>query len=312
MRKKFNIQRFAEENIIKTTDIEPAISVDLTTRLAENIKTLRKVMGITQMDPMAEGTIIKIYKVVQNNTPEQVAEGEIIPLTNIERKLDRTIELTLDKYRKVTTAEAIQRSGRKNSVNVTDTKLMSSIRKNIKTKFFDILSDGTGTASGANLQKATSAAWGKLQKYYDDMDATPIYFMSSEDVADYLGEKPVTTQTLFGMTYIENFLGLGDTFVTPSIEKGKVIATVKENLHCAYTPAASGEVGKSLDLIGDETGFVGMRHSVDEKTAGVQTLALSSTIFYPELLDGVIVSTIGGESNGGQGDHGDQGDQGNP
>lgn len=296
MIKRFDLQLFAEDNIIVTTDLEPAISVDFVTGFTKNIKELQELLGIHTMERMNEGTIIKIYKMTKKNSPEQVAEGEIIPLTKFDRKLDRSIELTLNKYRKLTTAEAIQRSGKNVAVNMTDAEMEASVRKEIKTDIFTTLVTGTGTATGTTLQKALAAAWGELQKYYNDMDATPVYFVSSEDVAEYLGDAVVTTQTAFGMSYIENFLGLGRTIISPNVPKGKVIATAQENLRGVYVPATGGDVGETLGLTGDITGLIGMRHDVDEKTAGYATLMLSGVKFFPEFIDGVIVSTIEGGS----------------
>lgn len=294
--RKFNLQRFAAPTgTIVTTDLEPAISIDFASRLASNITELQQVLGITEMIPMANGTSIKIYKMTQESTPAQVAEGETINLTKINQKVAKTIDLTLKKFRKATTAEAIQRSGRSLAVNKTDEKLLSGIQGGIKKDFYDLLATGTGTASGTNLQTTLSAAWGALKKFYVDQDATPIYFVSSDDVADYLGTAPITLQTAFGMSYIEDFLGLGTVVVTPSLTKGKLIATAKENLNGAYVPASSGDVAQSFNLTGDSTGMVGMTHYVVGSNATVETLAMTGVVFFPELLDGVIVGTISGE-----------------
>ena len=101
MEKKFRLsglQLFAaEENTTKTTDLEPAISVDFTSRLQSNITELQNLLGITDLDPVTSGSNIKIYKMEQVNTPQQVGEGETIGLTKIQQKLARTIEMTLPK-----------------------------------------------------------------------------------------------------------------------------------------------------------------------------------------------------------------------
>lgn len=294
MKKKFklNIQLFAEDNIIKTTDIEPAISIDHVNRISSNINELRDVLGITELEPMNAGTIIKIYQMAQENTPAQVGEGETINLTKITRKLVDTIELKLNKYRKSTTAEAIQKSGRQISINKTDEKLISGIQKEIKTKFYDALKKGTGSATGTTLQNTMSAVWGALKKKFEDEDATPVYFISVDDAADYLGNAQITTQSAFGMTYFENFLGLGTTFIVPSIEKGKVYGTAKENLNGAYVPAGSGDVAESFGLMADEIGMVGMTHVIKSDNATIETLAFSGVVFYPEFADKIIVGTI--------------------
>lgn len=288
----------ATENMIKKADVAPAISVDFTSRLKENIDMLCKVLGIVDPDKMTAGNLIKIYKYEVTNNPAQVAEGETVPLTKVEKTLAKTVELKLNKFRKETTAEAIQASGRDVAINKTDNKLISKIRKDIKSTFFGELMNGTGKATGENLQKTLANAWAAVAKYYEDEDATPIYFISAEDLADYLGEAPVGLANTFGLSYVENFLGLGTAVVVPSLKKGKVIATATQNLRCAYAPT-SGDASGEFGLVSDETGLIGMKHSCNDENVTIMTLIMTSVVFYPELLDGVIIGTIGG--NGGSG-----------
>lgn len=295
MKKYIDLQLFAAEtNITATGDLEPVISVDHVSKLTANINELRQVLGITELEPMSAGTTIKIYKMEQVNTPAQVAEGETITLTKIERKLARTVELVLKKFRRNTTAESIQKVGRDTAINKTDEKLVSGIQKGIKSDFYKMLTDGTGTATGTTLQSALSAAWGAIKKFYADEDATPIYFVSSEDVADYLGTAQVTMQQAFGMSYIQDFLGLGTVVISPVLASGTLYATAKENLHGAYIPANSGDVARTFGLTSDTTGLVGITHHPVSGNATVDTLAMSGIVFYPEMLDGVIKATITG------------------
>ena len=294
-RKLMNLQLYAvPTNETTTSDLAPAISVDFTTRISENINTLQEILGVTNMTPMAAGTLIKLYR-EEVTVAEQVAEGEVIGLSKVTRVLADTKELTLGKYRKQVTAEAIQKYGRDMAINRTDEKLIGEIRKQIKADFFTVISAGTGAAgSGENLQKALANVWAALQKKYVDTDVTPVYFVSSDDVADYLGDAAITLQTAFGFSYVENFLGLGKAIVHPSLTKGTVIGTVVENLNGAYVPANGGDLAESFDLTGDESGFVGMTHQAATDNASITTLLFCSVLFYPELLDGVFKATITG------------------
>lgn len=293
MNKLIDLQLFsAETNTTVKADLEPAISIDCVSKLSSNITELQRVLGVAEMEPMSAGTTIKIYKMEQTNTPDQVGEGETIALTKINRKLARTVELVLKKYRKNTTAEAIQKVGRDIAINKTDEKLISGIQKGIKKDFYAMLLTGTGTATGTTFQSALAAAWGAITKFYEDEDATPIHFVSSDDVADYLGTAQVTLQQAFGMSYIEDFLGLGTVVINPNMTKGKIASTAKENLHGAYIPANSGDVAQTFGLTSDTTGLVGITHQPISNNATVDTLAMSGVVFYPELLDGVILTTI--------------------
>lgn len=293
MKKYFDMQLFAEENMNAAADLEPGISIDFVSKITSNIAELQKVLGIAEMEPMSAGTTIKIYKMEQVNTPNQVGEGETIALTKVERKLARTIELVLKKFRRNTSAEAIQKVGRNMAINQCDEKLVSGIQKGIKQDFFDVMLAGEGTGvDGVGLQATLANAWGKLNVYHEDEGVSPIHFLSPLDVAEYLGGAQITMQTAFGLSYVEDFLGLGTVIVSPRVTKGKVVSTAKENLHGAYIPANHGDVAQAFGLTADSTGLVGMNHSADNTNATINTLAMSGVIFYPERLDGVFVGNI--------------------
>ena len=286
----------APENQNQSTDFAPAISIDFTSRITENIQTLQTILGITNMTPMAAGTLIKMYKYKTIQLAEQVAEGEIIPLTKVERVLAKTIELGLGKHRRQTTAEAIQKVGRARAINEADEKLIGAVRGGIKKNFFSAIGEATGIApAGQTLQAALAHVWAKMQTYYEDKDVTPVYFVSSDDVADYLATASITVQTAFGFSYIENFLGLGLTIVHPKLPKGTVLGTAKENLNGAYVPANGGDLAQAFNLTADPTGFVGMTHQANSNNASIDTLLFCSVVFYPEFIDGVFKAAIGAE-----------------
>lgn len=284
----------AETGTTVSADLAPAISVDFTSRIAQNIVELQELLGITDLIPMAAGTDIKIYKWAVGELAAQVGEGEEIGLTNVKRTLANTITLDLDKYRRNTTAEAIQKVGRDIAINQSDEKLVQKVQKGIKGSLYTVLKAGSGSATGTNLQIVLANLWAKLQEYYEDEDVTPVYFVNQQDVADYLGTAQITMQTAFGFTYIENFLGLGTAIVSPQVTVKKPIATAKENLRGAYVPM-SGDVAQTFNLTADATGLVGMTHSTKTGNATVDTLLMSCVKFFPEFQDGVFVGTISGE-----------------
>ena len=292
---KFNLQHFAAEtNITKTTDLEPAISVDFTSRISTTLRALQEVLGITSMQPMAEGTQIKIYKYNKTNSPAQVAEGEKINLTKIERKLVATKELTVKKYRRAATAEAIQRSGKAVAINGCDAKLVNELQKDIKADFFTMVTGTTGVTTataGATLQAACANAWASLNAKFEDEDVNAVYFINPVDLAGYLGNAEITMQTSFGLSYISNFLGLGTVIVSPKVTAGSIFATAKENLNGAYIPT-SGALGEVFGLTTDETGMVGMVHNANTDTASIDTLLIASVLFYPERADGIVKAAI--------------------
>ena len=259
--KKLNLQKFAAATGTTTAaDLEPAISIDLASNLATNITELQNLLGIITMQPMTAGTVLKLYKSAVQSIPAQVGEGEEIGLTEVKRTLVQTIEMKLMKYRRQTTAEAIQKVGQQVAINESDEKLVGAVRAQIKSDFSTALSTGTGTATGTSLQAGLAAGWGAIKKAFVDYDATPIFFISTEDVAAYLSTAQITLQTAFGFDYVENFLGLGTAIVTPVLAKGTAYATAKENLRGAYIPANGGDVAQTFNLTSDTTGLVGITH----------------------------------------------------
>lgn len=282
-----------EANTTASTDLEPAISIDHVNRLLDNIQTLQRALGITRMTPMAAGTQVKRYKTTVTKGGKQTAEGDIVPLTKVERKALAPLTLELTPYRKLTTAQAIQKVGKAIALNETDDALMTEIQKEVRNSFFDVLTaaGATEAAGGKTLQEATAQAWGSMSTYFEDKDVTPVYFINPLDAADYLGSASITTQSAFGISYIEDFLGLGNAFITPRIAKGTVYATAQENLNGVYVPAG-GDIADSFDLTYDESGMVGMTHSRADDRASIQTLVMSGVLFYVEDAAGVIKSTI--------------------
>lgn len=284
-----------EENTNVSSDFEPAISIDHTSRIAANINSLRRALGITEMTPMAEGTVVKRYKTTVKKAASQAAEGDVIPLSKTDRKALPDLTLTLGKYRKLTTAEAIQKNGRAHALNESDEKLLGEIRKDVKKSFFSMITGGTGTAAGGGtLQMAAAQAWASLQVYYEDMDVTPVFFVNPLDVASYLGDASISTQTAFGFSYVENFLAMGNAFITPQVTQGTVYATVTENLNGVYIPA-NGDLSDTFGLTFDESGLVGMTHTLAADRASIQTLILTGVLFYPEDASGIFKSAIAGE-----------------
>lgn len=293
-KEKFNLQRFAAETGATTSaDLAPEISIDFTSRLNANIEAFRQILGIGEMVPMASGTALKIYKTTVAELAAQVGEGEAITATKVSRALAQTITLTLEKYRRVTTAEAIQKFGRDLAVNQCDEELVKKIQQKIKKDFYTVLATGTGTGTaGENLQQACANAWSKLQEVFEDTDATPVFFLHPTDVGGYLGQANVTMQTAFGLSYLQNFLGIGNAIISPQLTAGTVIATASENLNGVYVPTSGGDVAATFGLTSDESGMVGMTHQVDGDKATLNTLLFSGVKFFPEVLDKVVKVSI--------------------
>lgn len=290
---KYNAFIFDGNDTITTQDIAPEISIDLAYGLKDSVRKLREALGVTSMRRMESGSTIKVYKTTKVNSPEQVGEGEVVPLTKFQRKLAQTINVVLKKYRKSTSGEAIQTDGFNHSVNETDQKMISEIGKEIKQAFFATINAGTGTATaGATLQAACAQLWAAIQAGFEDIEVEgqTVFFVNPLDAAAYLGSAQITVQEAFGLQYIKNFLGMGTLIISKEIAQGKPVATVSDNLKGAYV-AADGE----LSVFGysfDDTGLIGVNHSVASDRVSIDTNAISGVKFYAEDLALVFKGSI--------------------
>lgn len=292
MKKMFDIQMFAEENIVTAADLAKVRDVDFAERFSVGISTLMKMLGVSRKIEKKAGEVLKAYKV--NGTLESgvVAEGEVIPLSKYNTTYEPIGEAILNKWRKVTTAEAISEKGYGQAVNDTNDKMLRDIQKGIRTKFVNFLATGTGDAAGNGLQATIAQAWGKLQVLFEDTAIESVYFINPMDAADYLGNAQITTQTAFGMSYIENFLGMGTAILASDVPKGKLYATAAENIVLYYIPVTSADMAQAFDLTADATGLIGIHTGATYDKLSAETVAASGVGLFAEKLDGIVVGTI--------------------
>lgn len=284
----------AETNVIKKADMAKVRELDFAQLFGENIRGLQKMLGVVRMIPVTAGTALKKLTVTGTLQTDAVAEGDIIPLSNYKTTYTTVAEATLNKYRKATTAEAIIKGGFDQAVNATNKKMILDIQKTVRTGLIASLADGIGTASGTGLQAALANAWGQLQIAFEDDAVQTVYFLNPADVADYLATAQITVQNAFGMSYIENFLGLGTVIMTSQVTAGTFYATAAQNIVAYYinTNEANG-LGEAFSFTSDaETGFVGVHEDSNYQRMQSETIAVCGVTFFAEMPAGVIVGTV--------------------
>ena len=177
---------------------------------------------------------------------------------------------------------------------MTTDALLRDVQKGIRKDFFTFLATGTGTASGATFQKAIAQAWGQLQVKFEDDEIEAVYFMNPLDAADYLGDATIITQNAFGMSYVENFLGLGTVIFNSSVTKGKIYATAKQNLVLYYIPVNGADLSEAFTFTSDATGLIGIHEAPDYPHMTAEDVVASGLTLFAERIDGVIISSIVG------------------
>lgn len=282
----------AEENLIKKADLVRAREIEFVTLFGDSIKKLVEALGVTRKIPKQAGYTLKSYKATGTLQDGTVAEGDLIPLSKYQTEAVSYAEIVLKKWRKATSAEAIIEKGYDQAVQMTTDRMLKDVQKGIRTDFFTFLATGTGTATGATFQAALAQAWGKLQVLFEDDSIEAVYFMNPLDVADYLATAQITMQTAFGMTYVENFLGLGTVIFDSKVPEGTIYATAKDNIVLYYVPVNGADLGNAFSFTSDQTGLIGIHEEADYKHMTAEDTVMSGIVLFAERLDGVVKSTI--------------------
>ena len=286
----------AENNLIKKDDLARAREIEFVNLFAYSIKKLVEALGVTRKIPKAAGTMLKSYKAVGTLQDGLVAEGDTIPLSKYKTVPVNYEEITLKKWRKATSAEAIIEKGYDQAVVMTGDEMLKDVQKGIRKNFFDFLSTGTGSASGKTFQAALAQAWGQLQVLFEDDEIQAVYFMNPLDVADYLATAQISLQNAFGMTYVENFLGLGTVIFNSSVPKGSIYATAKDNIVLYYIPVNGADLDEAFTFTSDATGYIGIHETPDYDNMTCKDTVISGIVIFAERIDGIVVSTITGDN----------------
>lgn len=279
----------AEANLTRT--LVRAQEIDYVNQFNQQFNSLLELLGIHQVTPMRVGDTLKTYKSSVTLAGGTVAPGEVIPLSEVKLEPGDPIVLAYDKRRKAVPAEDIQKFGFEGAIIRTDEALLRELQKNIRGQLITSLAAGTGAATGVGAQQALANAWGQVQVAFEDDAVTTVGFMNPVDVAKYLGGAQITTQTLFGLTYLESFLGVDIVFMNANIPAGTAYVTAAQNLQVAFADVG-GELSKAFEFTKDNTGVIGILHEIDHTRMTAETVTFSGLAIFAEVANGVVVTTI--------------------
>ena len=158
----------ADAKLIKKADLARAREIEFTYNFSEGVRKLMEALGVTRKIAKQAGTVLKAYKATGTLENGAVAEGDTIPLSKYKTEPVSFGEITLKKWRKATSAEAIVERGYDQAVEMTTDRMLRDVQKAIRADLFAFLATGTGTASGADFQAVLAQAWGQLQVKYED------------------------------------------------------------------------------------------------------------------------------------------------
>lgn len=285
-------QNYPEVNLQNTLSLAnlKAKEIDYTYQFGENFSKFIEALGITNQIPVQEGFTIKMYSApVVELADGKVEEGDLIPLSKVNPQVAKTKEINLDKYRKVTTIEAIQKYGADEAVNRTDEALIKEVQKGIRDELFATIKDfgkeETNLSEGT-LQGALATAWASLETLFEDDDISVVAFVNPWDIAEQIANKELTLENQFGLKYYTDVTGT-IVFSSTRIDRGSIFATAAQNLQVAYI-SGNSEGYRAFDMTTDEFGYIGMVHGRQTNNLTIETVLASGILMFPERLDGVV------------------------
>ena len=259
---------------IKT--LAAARNVDLVDTFTKSIAKLAKMLSACDPIKANVGETLHQKKITGKLSETEYVEGQEIPESKYTWADVTTYEVAIKPYRKKTTLQEIKKRGYEAAVDATDSAMISDIQRGIKKDFVNVLAgEGTTAVTGKNLVATAADAWAALDNLVEDYsfgDVDVIYFVNPVDFAKQIADSEVFSA--FGISYIENWAGLGTLVSTGSVAAGTIYATVKNNVK-VYTASTEGD-----DLFGfytDESGYIAINHSSELKSLAYDTVAYTGT-----------------------------------
>ena len=281
-------------NTVATNETVEALNVQASLNFMGEYDKLAEILGIVAPEVVAAGTALYQLEVAGALTAGEVAEGDEVPLSKYSVTKRPIGAVELKKYRKMTTAEAILKGGFEGAVMKTDAKMLGHVRADIVTEFFGFMANGTSTATGTGLQAALANADAELQVKMEDageMAGAFVHFVNPLDVAAYIGSAPISTNAAFGMTYLQDFLGIQNVVVTAKVAQGTFYVTPAENLHMyAVDFGALAQAGLAYDV--QAGSLIGVAHEAAYGRVSAETHVVTGATLFAEVLDFIVKGTV--------------------
>lgn len=295
----------AKENLITSADIQvTAREIDFVTRFERNWEHLREILGIMRPIKKQPGAVLKSKYAEGTLESGNVGEGEEIPYSKFTVKEKDYAEMTIEKYAKAVSIEAIKEHGYENAVQMTDDEFLFQLQTDVTSRFYTYLNTGTLTSNEKSFKMALAMAKGRVVNKFKQMhrNATGVVgFVNVLDVYEYLGDAEITVQNQFGFQYIKDFMGFNTIFLLAEgeIARGKVIATPVENIVMYYVDPNESDFAKAglvYTTGAGETNLIGFHTQGNYNTAVSEAFAIMGFVLFAEYIDAIAVISFGATS----------------
>lgn len=293
----------AKNNLIKQENIQVrAREVDFVTRFERNWEHLRDILGVLRMIKKDPGSTLKSKYAQGTLESGKVGEGEEIPYSKFEVKEKSYAEITVEKYAKAVSIEAIKTYGYDVAVELTDDEFLFELQTDVTGRFYTYLKTGSLTSTESTFQMALAMAKGRVEDKFKQMHRSIpngiVGFVNGLDVYEYIGAANITVQNQFGFQYVKDFMGFNTIFLLSESEipRGKVIATPVDNIVLYYVDPSDSDFAKAglVYTVAGETPLIGFHTQGNYHTAVSEAFAIMGMVLFAEYLDGISVISFGG------------------
>ena len=293
----------AKNNLIKQENIQVrAREVDFVTRFERNWEHLREILGVLRMIKKDPGSTLKSKYAQGTLESGKVGEGDEIPYSKFEVKEKSYAEITVEKYAKAVSIEAIKTYGYDVAVELTDDEFLFELQTDVTGRFYTYLKTGSLTSTESTFQMALAMAKGRVEDKFKQMHRSIpngiVGFVNGLDVYEYIGAANITVQNQFGFQYVKDFMGFNTIFLLSESEipRGKVIATPVDNIVLYYVDPSDSDFAKAglVYTVAGETPLIGFHTQGNYHTAVSEAFAIMGMVLFAEYLDGISVISFGG------------------
>ena len=290
----------AKDRLTKQANISASIrEQDFVTVFGQNWDALRQILGIMRPIRKAPGSKLVSNKATVTLQSGSVGEGEEIPYSQATVTPAVYADITIEKYAKAVSIEAVAKYGAEVAVQKTDEAFRNELQNSVLSKFYTFLKTGELTNIETTFQMALAMAKGLVLNKFQQIRKTVtdvVGFCNVLDAYSYLGAAGISVQTQFGITYVKDFMGYSTLFLLGEndIPSGTVIACPIENIDLYYIdPSDSDFAQLGLEFTTDgETNLIGFHAEGNYSHAVGETYAIMGMTLWAEYIDGISVVKI--------------------
>ena len=272
---------------------------DFVTVFGDNWEALRAILGVMRPIRKAPGTKLVASKASVALQGGSVSEGDEIPYSLAQVAPVAYADVSIEKYAKAVSIEAVAKYGAAVAVQKTDDAFRNELQNAVLNKFYTFMKTGIMTSEWSTFQMALSMAKASVLNKFQQMRKTVtdvVAFVNLNDFYAYIGAASISVQTMFGMSYVKDFMGYNTIILLSDADmpRNMIVALPVENIDLYYIdPSDSDFAQLGLEYtVQGETNLIGFHAEGNYSHAVGECYALMGMALWAEYLDGIAVAKV--------------------